>query len=88
MSNVTNEDIDFLYWHAMNKMRAGNFYSAHQFFRYVMSVRPSFYTGLAMAYCSIRENKRSGALHDLKKITPTNPREQRLYDRLLKRTRL
>lgn len=87
MSEITPEDIDFLYWHAVNKMRSGSFYSAHQFFRYVMGERPSFMTGLAMAYCAIRENDKAQAAYDLSLITPQDDRQKRLYERLLRRTK-
>lgn len=85
MSNLTQEDFDLLYWHALQKMRSGQFRGAHQFFRYIFESKPNFMVGLAMSYCAIREGDLEQARYDLAQIKPQNLREERLYTRLAKR---
>ena len=85
MSNFTKEDVDLLYWHAVGKMRNGQFYGAHQFFRYVWQIAPSFEASLALAYCALRDRNLEQARIDLAKVVPNNARQERLYKRLAKR---
>jgi outer membrane protein assembly factor BamD (BamD/ComL family) len=85
MSKLAQEDIDLLYWHATAKMRQGSFRSAMQFFGYLFNDHINFNVGLALAYCAYRENEKNYAKDILNKITPVNPRETKLYERLRKR---
>lgn len=87
MNNFNAEDIQLLYWHAMNKMRSGQFHSAAQFMRYVYEVLPSFHVGLGLAYCYYREGHVELAKNTLigLVVPEQGHREKRMYDRLLKR---
>ena len=85
MSNLTRSDIDLLYWHANNKMRAGQFDSASTFFTYLQAITPSFHHGVGAAYCALRAGQTHTAKALLDAITPSDVPEQKLYSRLLAR---
>jgi thioredoxin-like negative regulator of GroEL len=88
MSNLTRSDIDLLYWHANNKMRAGQFESAATFFTYLQAITPSFHHGLGAAYCALRAGQIHTAKALLETITASDVPEQKLHARLVARVAL
>ncbi len=85
MNEITQEDLDMLYWHAVAKMRQGSFKTASQFFGYVFGEKKTFCVGLALAYSFYRDGNPREAKEVLMQIMPTSPRETKFHERLLRR---
>jgi Flp pilus assembly protein TadD len=80
--------IDFLYWHAVSKMRIGEFRDAEAVFRLVFQLRPQRTdAGLGEAYCLARLGRLDDAaslIGDLRR-RPLAAAEGRLLGRLHRR---
>lgn len=89
MSELEKDDYDMLYWHAMTKMRNGQFSDAAAIMDYLYAQTQLFDMGLACAYCFIRNNNLAQAKAVLQQLNqPVSLDAQQAYARLTQRVGL
>jgi hypothetical protein len=84
----TDQQLDFLYWHAVSKMRISLFKDAAVLFRLIAAVDPKRYdAAVGRIYCMVREGELQDANDLLGQINPKelSPIEAELVVRLKRR---
>lgn len=86
--SLSRKQIDFLYWHAVSKMRMGDFADAAVLFRLVGAVAPERTdAALGRAYCLVRQGEVAAAAEIVAELRRRmlRPEEMALLGRLHRR---
>ena len=80
---MNQEDIDFLYWHAVSKMRLGAFDTAAAIFHVIEQYHDQ--AALGRAYCLVRQGYYEQSLSILQAPHHKEGRSRAIHERLLRR---